>query len=950
MKLINKVLLLLCIFTLASCGYFSDDVVENAEIYSSDSLSGGCEINTDELSQILEKDVGNEIDCLESNLDKFAKYVKRDQSDAITDEELASFIRRFFEEHASMIVGSIQLMFEVNGLVLKDESTSLRTENIGLLFDLIKVANKRLYSLMKLVDGENNSKGDVDVRVRAVEVKNELKALTNQVNILMDQAEGDSPSSLNLRDFLEKIKNQFEINIFEDELLEAFFSLKKLFLGGDREILTREELYHFLDITPDLGAVSYTLYYADADDLGGNEELYSLYQEQVSILESHIYSHKRDEEIISESSVQSLINKFLPEEGITFGKSDSEKTITREDVIKLSLSLKENILGRAGQIEFYSFQEVKNFIKVMSSALSGLSFYESYKNLVGSTIEMDLWDFKRNIFITKANNLQEQLVKQWLYNDYFPGTITPIPFIEDVVDVFIKDFKYKEKIGEGFEVLKLLTVGGESDNVTKNQLIDFIVKLDDMAEIAFDLVFANEINHNDQEMRRLYFVSASKINDLIVDEPFLHIVTIEQLLSLASHFMDDESILNYGETVEKIKFKLFGGYPQTLTLKDVKGIISLASDFLGSRYFVDLSYDLYESEMNSKNGITKLSYSKSHDDFSLYRADQLLEYKQHFEERVTKLRLYRESDGTQYYGDDYKRTKFGMLEHYMVEFFFNLIAKSFGHKDEHNEYVLNIEEVNSVLAAFKPVLEELGLWTAKPETFGRNTLLLADLFQANSDGTMTINSLEASEYGTLALFAIDLGDKIYKKLGDYCNEYTRNGSTGYAVSCYRPRFFDLLMNEFGMAKKMPKLQAYMNSVPEEEVNNFLVSIEGFAKDYPEAGMPEARRDVILLVGALLNIESTFLRFDTNKSNLLDPQELEAGFPVYEEAIVSLAGLEGGKRKYAKTIFLYMIKEMNEPGTMDVMLYHYNPFSNKEISSKRLNIGALLYNMVYAKGQ
>jgi hypothetical protein len=41
----------------------------------------------------------------------------------------------------------------------------------------------------------------------------------------------------------------------------------------------------------------------------------------------------------------------------------------------------------------------------------------------------------------------------------------------------------------------------------------------------------------------------------------------------------------------------------------------------------------------------------------------------------------------------------------------------------------------------------------------------------------------------------------------------------------------------------------------------------------------------------------------------------------------------------------MIKNMKIPGQVQVLNFHYNPLIRKKISSKRLNIGALLYNMV-----
>ena len=132
---------------LTGCGYFGDDPVEDSDLYTSENLSGGCKIDTDELAQILEKDVEVQINCLEENLDKFAKYVKREDSNAITNKELSSFIQKFFSNNAALMVGSIKLMFDISGIVLSDNSSSLQTKNIKPLFELLRVVNKKLYRI-----------------------------------------------------------------------------------------------------------------------------------------------------------------------------------------------------------------------------------------------------------------------------------------------------------------------------------------------------------------------------------------------------------------------------------------------------------------------------------------------------------------------------------------------------------------------------------------------------------------------------------------------------------------------------------------------------------------------------------------------------------------------------------------------------------------------------------
>ncbi len=946
MNLSKLLIYILSLSLLTSCGYFSDDVVEDSEVYKSENLAGGCEIDTEELAQILEKDVEVQINCLEENLDKFAKYVKRESSDSITNKELSSFIRRFFSGHATLMVGSIKLLFDISGIVLSDNSSSLKTKNIKPLFELLRVVNKKLYKLVNLIEEFDKEKDDI--QLTSEKINSELKELVDQLQSLIAFASEGASSDLNLKDFIVNLKTQFDIEVINLELIDTVLALKKLFLGGSRDILTQKELISFLDMIPELGAISFRIFVADDNNLGGTDKLYTLYAEQMKKIEAFVFSHKRDESIISRSEVSSLLSTFMKDEGIVIQTESKEINISLDDLMLMSDSLKQNVLGMNSSKEEYTFQEVSNFLRIVESALGFLSVNEKYKQVVRDGVTRERWDSDKDYFLTAVSVFKDNMIKNWANNDFFPNYIRPIPFVRDVVELIAEDFSYKKILTDVLGIAKVSLLGGIREQLTKDQLIELLLKLNGFSNVAFDFLNANSENHTDQEVIKLRFEELKIARELLDEDLYLHVAKVEELIQIGSEILEDKAVLTYTPTIQEVKRKLLGGYGTTITLRDLKSIVDYLIEFYGQRYFASISYDLYEKELSSKFSIRSLNYLKEHNDFNLYSTTELKNYKAKFVEMVTKIRLYRDETGYQYYGDTFLRTKFGLLEHYMIDFAFQLLGSALGHRNEEGKIEFNLTEVNQLLYTFKPVLIKYGLWSAKPETFGRNTLLLADLFQANSNGSVTVDATEISEYATLALFAIKVGDEVIEKMNNYCEQFTLNGSTGFEAECYREHFFDILLNQLGMKKYLPKLTKYLNESSDDEVMEFLVKIEGFAKDYPEPGMPQARRDMVLLVGAMLNIESTFLRYDTDQSNILEINELNNGFPVYEEAIIGLAKLTEGKRKYAKSIFLYMIKEMKAPSSTDVVIYHYNPFADKNISSKRINIGALLYNMVMVK--
>lgn len=105
----------------------------------------------------------------------------------------------------------------------------------------------------------------------------------------------------------------------------------------------------------------------------------------------------------------------------------------------------------------------------------------------------------------------------------------------------------------------------------------------------------------------------------------------------------------------------------------------------------------------------------------------------------------------------------------------------------------------------------------------------------------------------------------------------------------------------------------------------------------------------MLTGSLMNIESTFMRFDVNNDGIIDNKELEEAFKVYRKAIIMVAQMTPKQEKYVHSVFLYMIKYMKIPKPMELAHFHYM-VRKDDIVAKRLNIGAILYYLVQQANQ
>ena len=283
------------------------------------------------------------------------------------------------------------------------------------------------------------------------------------------------------------------------------------------------------------------------------------------------------------------------------------------------------------------------------------------------------------------------------------------------------------------------------------------------------------------------------------------------------------------------------------------------------------------------------------------------------------------------------------------------------------------EAVNNFLLGVKSILLELELWTSNFKTFGGNVLLLADLFQNRSDGTLTVSIDEATEFVELLFASGSLSTQMYDYMVDVaCKDQLEprviNGVEKTAVKsdCVRRQFFETLFNRQNhprfsdlpdMSKYLPRLKQYYDndrSPNKQNSYDYVRGVETFSRDVESLDIldktPWLTSDFTLVLGAMLNIESTFIRFDLDDSNILDFDELEnALFSVYNGGIINIANLCGWTTRFSKTVFMYLIKFGKSPPTQDggltvaaldlVYKWYFD-----ETTADRLAIGKLLKSL------
>jgi hypothetical protein len=515
---------------------------------------------------------------------------------------------------------------------------------------------------------------------------------------------------------------------------------------------------------------------------------------------------------------------------------------------------------------------------------------------------------------------------------------------------------------------KQVLVSGNKELITTSELQTLIKKIPKLLTLTFDIYYSTSKNFKNEAQQSNYYLQEIKSLYTIIDfkQNDFKLITVDQLLKVIKTYYKDSKIdiVKFKPTIIALKSKIIGGNPEVITLNDLKKSLDLVVEVNERVYFDYVTFDVRSDLL--KNTKRKLSYQElspiNPTEYSILSTNKIAELTKNFNQLAVEFKYLRESSTTlPYYGTLYKRSKYGMVETSLFRWFGNKMIKGYGHI-ENGESQVSLLEFQNFLVDMKPVLEEFKLWSPNFETFARNAVLLADLFQNQSNGDGLVNEREATEYIGMILSASQASDDFRNRLKDYCDPGINTEDSLFDVKCFNDHFFEVFLNHVNYKKYFPRMAEYVNASPLTEVQAYLRGIEGFARDINDPKLPINKRDNILILGSMINVETTFLRFDTNLDNTIDYNELMEAFKVYRPSIIALAKLSKEQEVYAPSIFLYMVSKMEIPPNNDWMdnlkfySFHKCVSSNfcrttvlDPIVAKRLNIGTLLYYLVNQTG-
>ena len=569
------------------------------------------------------------------------------------------------------------------------------------------------------------------------------------------------------------------------------------------------------------------------------------------------------------------------------------------------------------------------------------------------------WDLRAK-FIQSVNRFSSGAIGVIEKSPGLPTKLNIRDFILDASKKIGESNTIDEETIDSFIFLKRILLAGDTKIITSDELKTLIAKLPKLMGLVFDVYYANNSNFkSDTAHLKFYLEAVRDLYEIIqFNQPDFQLFTTEQLVVIAEKLYKEKNVRKFKSTLEIYKQKFIGGNRDNVTLRDLRNAVDLGQDLLERLFFNNVTYDYARLQLADTKVIKEFPRPVI-PEYEIFSQRRGAELHQSFADIVINFRYFRNKDvGTVYYGTAIKRNTYGFQELAISKWLSQKLIAGYGHKDAQGVWQVSMDEFKKFLDDSKPLLEEFKLWSPNPETFSRNSVLLADLFQDQSNGDLNIGINECTEYISMILSAVDVSGKLNDTLSLSCNPGIDKEEPKFETGCYNNNFFDTLLNKLKYSKQLPRLAMYINEIPKEEAQDFLNGVEGFARDVHKPGVPVNRRDSTLILGAMLNIESTFIRFDSNSDNLIDYKELREAFKVYKNSIITLAKLGPESEKYALSIFLYMVSKMQIPPTGkwqdDLKFAAWDACVTTDwcrdsimdtIVAKRKNIGKLLYYLV-----
>ncbi|MFZ4712454.1 MAG: hypothetical protein ACOYL6_01965 [Bacteriovoracaceae bacterium] len=598
-------------------------------------------------------------------------------------------------------------------------------------------------------------------------------------------------------------------------------------------------------------------------------------------------------------------------------RKDLQKFIARyfnSDVTNLTKGIDTlfqiNFLLVGDEEEYISRKQLNRLVDLMVTFNSGIiQVYRYYEDKSNRSDSMQAaFRLKIESVSTEVATQVQEIIKE---RSDVPASLDLMSVLKNFIDSDISLNKIKVLL-----FAKKMFFGGNKNLLTNVDMKRVIDNLPQIAGIAFDLIQIGHVNfydpngvyeyidNNVKDVQKLLYFSENSQEILF---------TLDELAKASVPFKEDfVDLTKYPNTLFELKKMLVDTpnpaeeYNKHIRAKDLTAILNHVYHVLDEGIHF-AKFSVYYADLINMPG----QISHPMNDYPVTNETEQ-KYLNHYRSIVQKYRFYKGSFEAPYYANRYYRNARGLNEVAMIEYALTLLMNFHG-KPVDNTPALNVEQILGVVKRFRDLLLDKEIIIQGREVASsENALLLSNLFQYQSNGNKTLDLPEATEFAYTLISGIGIGDYIKNEMTTFCKP---SGDGQIEITCFQKNFFNVLRSKYGQS--FPKLYQFIdeNANNQSKVDELINVTARFARVCPD-NPTFSRNDMVAVLGGLLNVESTLIRFDRNLDNKLDYPELLNAFDVYRGSIESLVDKDDEThqlKKFSKEIFLFLVKYNKMPG-------------------------------------
>jgi hypothetical protein len=250
MKLKNLILApIFMTLTLTGCGdLFSKKVAEQK--LESTRLKANCDLDMDELADILVKPITGTLTCLQKNLEIFIQVSELGRGGKLSRVALVNYLKQNMPNIKPSTYPAIHAVFDLAHLITGESKDFISKENVVQILELVKMFNIHSYRHYSNTFGSDRPANLPVHESHRKRVEDAATQIQQELMKIYVADRGDSINQLDIMDLVEAFVPSGDPEILAK--VEGLLFAKKILVGGEPKTINHKELGFLFDHLPKL--------------------------------------------------------------------------------------------------------------------------------------------------------------------------------------------------------------------------------------------------------------------------------------------------------------------------------------------------------------------------------------------------------------------------------------------------------------------------------------------------------------------------------------------------------------------------------------------------------------------------------------------------------------------------------------------------------------------------